>query len=411
MEAAAEQLVQQSQQEQRQQDQLNFADLLDGVEDKTPAPEPMTPAQENLNKAAEATLNGTPVDTAPVAENVGSETQNPAASEIESTSINDDPSQHTADEQRVIEGYKKSVSENLKGFIERVRTLQSNDYRNKIKTIIETDTNRAASKAGELTGIDTDGFESTIKGNAVQHIDNRHGANGAHDQSMANIEDFSRIGYVLDHFTEAEILTEQNDPETAKLSREYRNKDQTPAKVIRFSMPVNGTYYVVEAIPDTKAKQMAVISAYISENSGGNTLNQKLNLPNAAASSQQPTSKTLSDSMLGVPSTDRVAQSEGVVNQNSPDRMTMSEDDFLNSMGGNNGGAESDPFADRSWHEVGKRSEQAFMSQNPEVKKLFQNEAAMLYSELGDTTRGERNFNADAHYQSGFAAGSTGTTP
>lgn len=60
-----------------------------------------------------------------------------------------------------------------------------------------------------------------------------------------------------------------------------------------------------------------VDTAYISENSGGNTLNQKLNLPNAAASSQQPTSETLSDSMLGAPSTDRVAQSEGIVNQDS----------------------------------------------------------------------------------------------
>lgn len=106
-------------------------------------------------------------------------------------------------------------------------------------------------------------------------------------------------------------------------------------------------------------------------------------------------------------STDTVTQAGGVVNQNSSDRMSMSEEDFLDSMGGS--GPEADPFADRSWHEVGKRSEKAFMAQNPEVKPLFQDEAAMMYSELVDTTRGERTFNEDAYYQSGGEAGWSGT--
>ena len=54
-------------------------------------------------------------------------------------------------------------------------------------------------------------------------------------------------------------------------------------------MPVNGVYYVVEAVPASKAKAMAVISAYISaENSNDSTLNQVLNLPGDPTGSLTP---------------------------------------------------------------------------------------------------------------------------
>ena len=181
------------------------------------------------------------------------------------TAINDDPAQHTPAEQRVIEAYKSSTDEQMRGFIEKVRSLQSNDYKNKISADVHTETTRAADTAGRLTGTDTSGFKNIIKGNAVQHIDRRHGTNGSADHSMANIDDFSRIGFVLDHFTAAELLpVDRVDAETAKLSREWMNSDNTQAPLVRFYMPVNGVFYVVEAVPSSKAKRLAVVSAYIS---------------------------------------------------------------------------------------------------------------------------------------------------
>ena len=77
-----------------------------------------------------------------------------AASGVE-TAVNDNPAEHTPKEQAVIEAYKQCTDERLKAFITRVRGLVSNDYRNKIRTTIATNTNRAAEKAAELTGVDT----------------------------------------------------------------------------------------------------------------------------------------------------------------------------------------------------------------------------------------------------------------
>ncbi len=218
--------------------------------------------------------------------------------EVESTAVNDNPATHTPQEMQVIEAYKTSVNDNLRGFIERVRGLKDNGFRSKIRTEIETQTDNAAQAAAALTGVDTAGYSNIIKGNAIQHIDNRHGANGTADHSMQNIEDFSRIGFVLDNFTDAEIVPSKSiDSETAKLSREWRNSDNTRAPLVRYSMPVNGTYYVVEAVPASNAHVMAVVSAYMTEGQGKSTLNQESTLPVNRAS--DGTSETLLDSMLG----------------------------------------------------------------------------------------------------------------
>lgn len=233
--------------------------------------------------------------------------------EVESTAVNDNPATHTPQEMQVIEAYKTSVNDNLRGFIERVRGLKDNGFRSKIRTEIETQTDNAAQAAAALTGVDTAGYSNIIKGNAIQHIDNRHGANGTADHSMQNIEDFSRIGFVLDNFTDAEIVPSKSiDSETAKLSREWRNSDNTHAPLVRYSMPVNGTYYVVEAVPASNAHVMAVVSAYMAEGHGKSTLNQESTLPANRAS--DGTSETFLDSILGA-SNQNVAQAADSVNR------------------------------------------------------------------------------------------------
>ena len=239
--------------------------------------------------------------------------QNTPVQTDESTAVDTDPAEHTAAEQQVIEAYKKSVDPGLKAFIERVRKLTNNDYRNKIRGTIETRTTNALQKAQEITGIDTTGYTHIIKGNAIQHIDNRHGTDGTADHSMANTDDFARIGFVLDNFDSARLLPlDEADPETAKLSREWMNNDNTQAPLIQYAMKVNGTYYVVEAVPSSKAKAMAVVSAYMqTDKQNGSTLNQVLNMP----SGPQRTSKTPHE-MLGT-SSSTVSQSQPTVNANS----------------------------------------------------------------------------------------------
>lgn len=264
----------------------------------------------------------------------GEETKN-AAPEAE-TAVNDNPAEHTPREQAVIEAYKQSADDALKAFITRVRSLTNSDYRNKIRTTIATKTRRAAEAAQRLTGVDTSESSTIMKGNAVGHVDRRHGANGKADHSMANLDDFSRIGFVLDNFTHAEVLTLDNvDEETAKLSREWMNSDNTPAVLVRYSMPVNGIYYVVEAVPDSNARIMAVVSAYMTKGA------KKENSPQSSAEHDPDTSgqfpqrtpeaphEMLENSSTSIARTTPDVNSAPEATSNLPQGVGAAEADFL----------------------------------------------------------------------------------
>lgn len=72
------------------------------------------------------------------------------------------------------------------------------------------------------------------------------------------------------------------------------------------------------------------------------------------------------------------------------------------------GGANREEFLGRDWDEVGKRNVKAYMYENPEVKPYFQMEAQLMLMELADSTRGERTYNEDVHYESGGEKGWSG---
>ena len=68
-----------------------------------------------------------------------------------------------------------------------------------------------------------------------------------------------------------------------------------------------------------------------------------------------------------------------------------------------------DPFAKRDMFGVGKRSVKAYMHENPEVKPFFQDAARGMLYDLHNGTRGERIFNEQVHYESGYEKGWMGT--
>lgn len=100
-------------------------------------------------------------------------------------------------------------------------------------------------------------------------------------------------------------------------------------------------------------------------------------------------------------STQDVANSDSV-RPNRPDP-NWTEDQFMDWMT-----SEPDEYADvknpmkgRDWNNVGKRNVKAYMYENPEVKRFYQDQAAWMLSELQDSTRGERFYNRDTGEYSG----------
>ena len=77
---------------------------------------------------------------------------------------------------------------------------------------------------------------------------------------MADDNDVGRLQYVLDHYDSAE-----DAGSTSAYTEQKADGRSHPVKAVRFSKKVNGTYFVVEAVPNTKAKAVYVVSAYMLE--------------------------------------------------------------------------------------------------------------------------------------------------
>ena len=176
----------------------------------------------------------------------------------DSTAINDDPATHTAEEMRVIEEYKNSTDGSLRNLFSSLVDRNAKTFlRHKISNVSQ----RQSEDASRLLGGNYSGYTNNINTNGARHIMKEHGPNGTVDHSLGDLDDASRIGYVLDTYDNVEAVTyESGDYDT---SAEFRNANNEPAKMLRYSKKVNGTYYVVEAIPESQYKKFWVVSAYM----------------------------------------------------------------------------------------------------------------------------------------------------
>lgn len=194
----------------------------------------------------------------------------------ESTVINTNPAVHTAAEQKTIEEYQSAVDDDLVRFIENsMANRGSNNGRYPLHPVSE----RAAEDIKKLTGVDTTGFQTVLEQRIAEHIVNRHGEKGEADQSMQDINDIARMQYVIDNYDFMELSGKSRAYTTNK-----ENGKPGQADTVRYVKKVNGTYYVVEAIPNTKAKTTFVVSAYMARNNeAGNQLPVLAKTPDATS--------------------------------------------------------------------------------------------------------------------------------
>ena len=256
--------------------------------------------------------------------------------DADSTAVNDDPTQHTAEEQKIIEDYKNSVDESAVAFVNRVRTLKNPGYRNRVRFSISETGERTAGRVKELAGVDATGFENIITGGAVDHIEKRHGANGKADRSMADINDIGRLGYVLENFDDATVLL--NDDGTPSVSDVWKNSDGTPAKRILFTKKINGVYYAAVATPDSNAKVLAVESAFISKNKGsaGTVLNMEENSSPQVTPEAPQRANTPDETWIDTSQASALAESDSGYKPASPDTIVPTPTQDVNRSGAAN---------------------------------------------------------------------------
>ena len=223
---------------------------------RMPEPEPPAPLTEDQQHVENA-----------IAELLGvnNEQKNTASDEAvmmqnqeESTSVNTDPDVHTPQEQAVINAYQDSVDKDL---VDYVQLVKENPGKKLPRYPLNPVDDRAANDIQRLTGIDVRGNKTEIEPRTIEHILKRHGENGKANSSMRDVNDIGRIQYVIDNYD-----TMEHGGTTGAYRYQDSDGKQVHAQTVLIKKKVNGTYFVVEAVPDTKKKTLYVLSAYMSKN-------------------------------------------------------------------------------------------------------------------------------------------------
>ena len=145
-----------------------------------------------------------------------------------------------------------------------VQRVLSGDFKANDKVYLGTVSSQNAARIQEITGIDVNGFRVAIEARQIEHILNRHGVEGSADHSMAQVSDISKIGYILanpDNIAPA--------GKTQAYTYMRNGKNRTADTVIYEKGIGEKTYYAVQAVPDTKAKTLYIVTAFIQKNSKG----------------------------------------------------------------------------------------------------------------------------------------------
>lgn len=206
----------------------------------------------------------------------GSENAQNVAAEIrDDTSDTTENSQMSLkkDIETIKQEYKKAVNPKIVDFVNKVRNFKNKEAANKVHIDLKGVTEREVHDIKKLTGIDTSEYKRDMDGDTVIHIERRHGENGEADRSMSDVNDLARIEYVLENYDSMDIQRMKEGNKA--LNSRYRDTDNNLSRSVVYSKRVNGNYYVVEAVPDSKAKTLHIISAYKTKAEG---VSQVLNM-------------------------------------------------------------------------------------------------------------------------------------
>lgn len=200
--------------------------------------------------------------------------------------------------------YKEYVRANDKGVIKFAEKAQSGKVGKKASYKLSDVTAEEAEKLKKLTGIDTTGYTHSLKVNSISHIEKKHGSKGLADKSMADMNDLSRMNYVIKNADDVDFV--RNPDGSLDLSKEIRNSDGSKAVKIKYTKKIDGHYYVVEAVPDNNKKRLQVVTAYIDKAGNKKAADQLVD-------GKTPPSFHAQDA-VGMTATDSIPQAKNSVN-------------------------------------------------------------------------------------------------
>lgn len=166
--------------------------------------------------------------------------------------------QHFAAMQQTIAEYKGAVDPDVLELAERSKEDKNAPF---LWRRIGDLTSRAARDIEHTTGENLEGGHHRISSTTLNHILKRHGENGQHDHSLADMRDIARIPWVLENYDYMERTLDQNG--APAFSEGIRGSDGKPAPLVSFIKRVDGMVYVIEAVAENRRRICWVESAFI----------------------------------------------------------------------------------------------------------------------------------------------------
>ena len=136
--------------------------------------------------------------------------------------------------------------------------VASGNFKANEKVYFGTVSDNIAKQIQKLTGINVTGFKVAIEARQVEHILKGHGQHGTTDKSMADASNIAKMEYVLNEPDDI-----RNAGKTQAYSYMLNGKNRTADTVLYEKEIGEKSYYVVQAVPDTKAKTLYIVTAFI----------------------------------------------------------------------------------------------------------------------------------------------------
>ena len=136
--------------------------------------------------------------------------------------------------------------------------IESGNYKASDKVHFGTVSPAIAKRIEEIIGIAVEGFDVDIKARQLEHILKDHGKHGLTDRSMSNFTDIAKMEYAMN---DPDDIRKAGKTRAYTYTRTGRNKT---ADTILYEKNIGTkSYYVVQAVADTKAKTLCIVTAFI----------------------------------------------------------------------------------------------------------------------------------------------------
>ena len=205
------------------------------------------------------------------------------------------------------------------GILSLIDKVKNKLHKQNEKIYLSNVSSTLSQKIFELTGIDTTGFRVAIEARQIDHILKDHGENGKTDQSMKDPLDIAKIEYAI---SEPDSIVSSEKVQGYSYMKDGKNR--TAPSVLYEKEIGRKSYYVVQAVPDTKAKTLYIVSAFIGKKGYKKGASQLIDTLSPDVTSKNGSVVTPNNS---------IPQDSEIVNSNSKkssDRQAISDDDVAN---------------------------------------------------------------------------------